>query len=128
MTSSVFVMNDFVIVGAGVGGLVLARRLVLGGAKVTVLEASDRAGGSVARHTVGGIELDAGAESFATRGGTVAELLGYLGLGDDIVEPNPSGAWLQPATGEAFRLPENSLLGIPGSPLATDVVRIIGSR
>ncbi|HEY5320767.1 MAG TPA: FAD-dependent oxidoreductase [Galbitalea sp.] len=120
-------MADFVVVGGGIGGLVAARRLVLGGASVLVLEARDRLGGSVARHTVGGIDLDAGAESFATRGGTVATLAKALRLGDDIVQPNPDGAWLQPASGGAFRLPQNSLLGIPGSPLATDVVAIIGA-
>jgi protoporphyrinogen/coproporphyrinogen III oxidase len=119
---------DFVVVGGGVGGLVLARRLVLGGASVILLEASDVLGGTVARHTVGGIELDAGAESFATRGGTVAKLARALRLGDDIVEPNPEGAWLETASGNAFRLPANSLLGIPGSPLAADVVAIIGGR
>jgi oxygen-dependent protoporphyrinogen oxidase len=119
---------DFVIVGGGVGGLVLARRLALGGRSVVVLEASDHLGGTVARHTVGGIELDAGAESFATRGGTVKTLAVALGLGDDIVEPSPEGAWLQPAAGSAFRLPENSLLGIPGSPMASDVTAIIGVR
>jgi oxygen-dependent protoporphyrinogen oxidase len=121
-------LTDFVIVGGGVGGLVLARRLVLGGADVVVLEASDRLGGSVASHTVGGIQLDAGAESFATRRGTVAELARSLKLGDDIVDPNPAGAWLQPVTGPAFRLPLNSMLGIPGSPLAADVTPIIGGR
>jgi oxygen-dependent protoporphyrinogen oxidase len=119
---------DFVVVGGGIGGLVLARRLVLGGHSVILVEASDRLGGTVARQTVGGIEVDAGAESFATRGGTVAKLATSLGLGDDIVGPNPAGAWLQPATGPAFRLPENSLLGIPGSPLARDVSAIIGAR
>jgi oxygen-dependent protoporphyrinogen oxidase len=119
---------DFVVVGGGVAGLVLARRLVVGGASVILLEASGSLGGTVARQTVGGIELDAGAESFATRGGTVAKLAQALGLGDDIVQPNPEGAWLQTAKGEAFRLPANSLLGIPGSPLAKDVVDIIGSR
>jgi oxygen-dependent protoporphyrinogen oxidase len=119
---------DFVVVGGGIGGLVAARRLVLGGRSVVVLEASDRLGGSVARHTVAGIDLDAGAESFATRGDTVAALAKSLRLGDDLVQPNPDGAWLQPATGGAFRLPESSLLGIPGSPLATDVVAILGAR
>ena len=119
---------DFVIVGGGIGGLVLARRLVLGGASVIVLEASGSLGGTVARQRVGGIEVDAGAESFATRGGTVAALAKSLRLGDDIVEPNPAGAWLQTAAGSAFRLPANSLLGIPGSPLAQDVVAIIGGR
>ena len=106
----------------------LARRLVLGGASVILLEASDSLGGTVARQTVGGIELDAGAESFATRGGIVAKLAEALHLGGDIVEPNPEGAWLQTASGKAFRLPANSLLGIPGSPLAADVVAIIGGR
>jgi protoporphyrinogen/coproporphyrinogen III oxidase len=115
-----------VVVGGGVGGLVLARRLVLGGHTVILVEASDRLGGTVARQIVGGIELDAGAESFAIRGGTVVKLAKSLGLGDDLVEPNPAGAWLQPAAGPAFRLPENSLLGIPGSPLARDVTAIIG--
>jgi protoporphyrinogen/coproporphyrinogen III oxidase len=119
---------DFVIVGGGIGGLVLARRLVLGGARVIVLEASHSLGGTVARQRVGGIEVDAGAESFATRGGTVVGLAKSLRMGDDVVEPNPAGAWLQTATGLAFRLPENSLLGIPGSPLAKDVVAIIGGR
>ena len=119
---------DFIVVGGGVAGLVLARRLVLGGARVILLEASQTLGGTVARQTVGGIELDAGAESFATRGETVAQLARSLGLGDDIVLPNPEGAWLQTASGAAFPLPANSLLGIPGSPLASDVVAIIGKR
>jgi oxygen-dependent protoporphyrinogen oxidase len=119
---------DFVIVGGGMAGLVLARRLVLAGKRVVVLEASQRLGGTVARQTVGGIDLDAGAESFATRGGTVAKLVQSLQLGGDIVEPNPEGAWLQTASGGAFPLPKNSLLGIPGSPLAEDVTAIIGTR
>jgi len=108
--------------------MVVARRLVLGGRDVTLFEASDHLGGTVARQNVGGIDLDVGAESFATRGGTVKKLAVSLGLGDDIVEPNPDGAWLQPTAGPAFRLPENSLLGIPGSPLAADVTAIIGRR
>ena len=119
---------DFVVVGGGIAGLVLARRLVLGGASVILLEASGSLGGTVARARVGGIEVDSGAESFATRGGTVVALAKSLGLGDDVVEPNPAGAWLQTAGGPAFPLPENSLLGIPGSPLAKDVVAIIGGR
>jgi protoporphyrinogen oxidase (EC 1.3.3.4) len=89
---------------------------VLGGRDVVVLEASDRAGGQVARHTVGGLELDAGAESFATRGGTVADLAGRLGLGDEIVRPAELPAWLYRADGTAMPLPATSLLGIPSVP------------
>jgi len=120
-------MPDFVVVGGGVGGLVVARRLALGGASVTLLEASDHLGGTVAHHRVGGLDLDAGAESFAVRGGTVAALLTEVGLGDEIVTPNPEGAWLQPSTGAAVPLPKLSLLGIPGDPRADDVAAILGA-
>ena len=119
-------MSDVVVVGGGIAGLVIARKLLIEGKSVTLLEAGDRLGGSVSRHVVGGITLDAGAESFATRGGTVEALVRDLGLGDEIVAPNPAGAWLQPATGPAVPLPATSLLGIPGSPVAVDVIAVIG--
>jgi len=120
--------SPVIVIGAGIAGLVAARRLVLGGRDVLVLEASDRAGGQVARHTVGGLELDAGAESFATRGGTVADLLGRLGLGDGIVRPAQLPAWLYRADGTAGPLPATSLLGIPSVALSRDVIDAIGGR
>ncbi|MBD8024839.1 protoporphyrinogen/coproporphyrinogen oxidase [Microbacterium gallinarum] len=120
-------MADFSVVGGGVAGLVVARRLALSGADVVVYEASDRLGGTVAPQDVAGIGLDAGAESFAVRGGVVAALLAELGLADDIVEPRPGPAWLQPATGPAVPLPATALLGIPADPLADDVVRVVGA-
>ena len=120
-------MPDFVVVGGGIGGLVVARRLAKAGRSVTLIEARDHLGGTVARQTVGGLDLDAGAESFALRGGTVAALATELGLGNEIVSPNPGGAWLQPSSGEAKPLPQMSLMGIPGSPLAQDVIDILGT-
>lgn len=120
-------MSDVVVVGGGIAGLVIARKLLIEGLSVTVLEASGRLGGSVSRHVVGGITLDAGAESFATRGGTVEALVRDLGLGDEIVAPDPAGAWLQPAAGSARPLPATSLLGIPGSPVAEDVIAVLGT-
>jgi len=118
--------TDFSVVGGGVAGLVVARRLAAAGASVTVWEASARLGGTVSRHEVGGIGLDAGAESFAVRGGAVAALLAELGMQDDIVAPAPGPAWLQPVTGDAVPLPATALLGIPSDPLAADVVRVVG--
>ena len=117
-----------VVVGGGLAGLTAARRAALGGAEVVVLEAADRLGGQLSRHTVGGIPLDAGAESFATRGGTVAALAESLGLGDDVVEPLEAPAWLFRSDATAIALPATSLLGIPGTPLAADVVAVIGAR
>jgi oxygen-dependent protoporphyrinogen oxidase len=120
-------MPDFVVVGGGIGGLVVARRLAKAGKSVTLVEARDHLGGTVARQNVGGLDLDAGAESFALRGGTVAQLATELGLGNEIVSPTPGGAWLQPSTGDAKPLPRMSLMGIPGSPLAQDVIDILGT-
>lgn len=116
----------FVVVGGGVGGLVVARDLARSGAEVVLLEASDHLGGQVHRHLVGGIELDAGAEAFATRNTAVADLATELGLADAIVAPQPAPAWLYSANGMARPLPATSVLGIPGSPLASDVVATIG--
>ena len=48
-------MADFSVVGGGVAGLVVARRLAASGASVTVSEASDRLGGTVARIEVAGL-------------------------------------------------------------------------
>jgi protoporphyrinogen/coproporphyrinogen III oxidase len=121
-------MPRVIVVGGGIAGLVAARDLAIGGLEVTLLEASGALGGRVAHHTVAGIDLDAGAESFATRGGTVAALIAELGLGGDVVSPNPAGAWLQPAHGDALPLPKTGLLGIPGTPLAKDVIAAIGMR
>jgi protoporphyrinogen/coproporphyrinogen III oxidase len=119
-------MPRVIVVGGGIAGLVAARELAVGGCEVTLLEASELLGGRIARHTVAGIDLDAGAESFATRGGTVAAFLTELGLGDAIVEPNHSGAWLQPADRDALPLPKTGLFGIPGTPLAKDVIAVTG--
>ena len=93
---------------------------------MTLLEASDALGGKVRPHVIDGIELDAGAESFATRGGTVAHLVTELGLGHDIVVPTAAGAWLATAAGTVLPLPKAGLLGIPSVPLAKDVIAVVG--
>ena len=121
-------MTETLVVGAGVAGLVLARELVLQGRTVRVLEASNRAGGQVERHEVGGIPLDAGAEAFATRGGIVRTYLERLGLADRIISPLDAPAWLHARDGLTVPLPRVSLMGIPSVPLAADVVRVVGRR
>jgi len=119
-------VKPVVVVGGGVAGLVAARRLAIGGAQVTLLEASSHLGGTVSFHTVGGLILDSGAESFATRRGTVEALLTELGLAPAIVAPASGPAWLYRAGGPV-ELPATSLLGIPAVPLAADVISVVGS-
>jgi oxygen-dependent protoporphyrinogen oxidase len=113
------------VIGGGVAGLVAARDCARPGFDVTVLEATPVVGGLVAAHQVAGITLDAGAESFATRGGGVAALIDDLGLTDRVAQPNPAGAWLQ-LPDRAVPMPKAGLLGIPSSPLANDVIAAIG--
>src|SRR5690606_8064604 len=83
-----------VVVGGGMAGLVAARECAKVGMNVTVLEAAGELGGAIRRAALDGVTVDAGAESYATRGGHVRKLLDELGLADRIVTPNPAGAWL----------------------------------
>ena len=104
---------DAIVVGGGVAGLVAARSLASEGLRTLVLEERDEAGGAVRGHTVAGLRLDAGAESFATRGGAVAALADELGL--PVVTPEPLGSWVHLASGDG-PLPRTGLLGIPAHP------------
>jgi oxygen-dependent protoporphyrinogen oxidase len=112
-----------VVLGGGIAGLVAARRLARSG-PVVLLEQSDRLGGRVAAAGLAGIDVDTGAESFATRGGTVAALARDVGLGDAVVDPLPGGAWIALAD-RTVPLPAGGVLGIPGVPLADDVRRVV---
>lgn len=116
---------DAVVVGGGVAGLVAARDLAAAGLRVAVLDADDEPGGAVRGHTVAGLRLDAGAESFATRGGTVAAYLDDLDLTDRVCLPAAHGSWVHLPSGDG-PLPRTGLLGIPSEPFAADVRRTIG--
>jgi protoporphyrinogen/coproporphyrinogen III oxidase len=113
------------VVGGGVAGLVAARDLATAGLRTLVVEAWTSPGGVVGRHELDGLRLDAGAESFATRGGVVAALAAELGLSDRVVAPEPRGSWVRLPHG-AGPLPRTGLLGIPSQPLAADVRRTLG--
>ncbi|GAA1693695.1 protoporphyrinogen oxidase [Microcella alkalica] len=119
-------MRETLVVGAGIAGLVVARELVLQGHRVRVLEAEANAGGQLLRKSIAGIPLDAGAEAFATRGGTVRAYLERLGIADRVVASLDAPAWLHARTGTTVPLPAVSLLGIPSAPLAEDVVAVVG--
>ncbi|MHC6221643.1 protoporphyrinogen oxidase [Arthrobacter sp. MMS24-S77] len=114
-----------VVVGGGISGLLAARGLAKAGITVTVLEAVGTWGGCVGSHTVAGLELDSGAESFATRSTAVADLARELGLGDNIVSPHPGGAWVQLPDGPQ-ELPKTGVLGIPANPWDPEVRRSLG--
>ncbi|WP_371101813.1 FAD-dependent oxidoreductase, partial [Streptomyces sp. PU_AKi4] len=59
--------QHIVVVGAGIAGLAAAHRLREHGARVTVLEASDRVGGKLLPGEIAGARVDLGAESLLAR-------------------------------------------------------------
>ncbi|UNK71205.1 FAD-dependent oxidoreductase [Microbacterium sp. H1-D42] len=121
--------QHIVVIGGGIGGLVAARECAKVGMGVTLLEASDALGGSIRSAQLDDLTIDAGAESFATRGGHVRALVDELGLADQVVAPEGGGAWLSgiPDAPDA-PLPAGGVLGIPANPFVDDVRRIIGWR
>jgi len=121
---------DTVVIGAGIAGLVVAHDLARAGHRVRVLEASDAVGGLLRRGTVAGLDVDLGAESYATRTDAVATLVADAGLDLELVAPRPGGAFLAVATGDGpvrAPLPRRTVLGIPADPTAPDVVALIGA-
>lgn len=115
------------VVGGGVAGLVTALDFAKLGFRVTVLEASAQPGGVLRGAEVAGLSVDVGAESYATRGGTVRALIDELGIGDEVVTPAAGGAWVAGLPGgRAAPLPRGGVLGIPENPFDPSVRRVIG--
>ena len=123
-------MAHVVVVGAGIAGLTAAYAAVRAGHAVTVLEAAPMAGGAIQPLTFhlpeGPLTVDAGAEAYASRSKLVGELIEELGLGDDLVTPNPDGSWLYLPEIGAVQAPKLGMWGIPGDPTAPEVVHAIG--
>lgn len=121
---------DVVVIGGGIAGLVSALELADRGFSVIVIEAAETVGGALAQHSVGGLTLDAGAESFATRNTATRTLIEELGLADAIETPERT-AWIQypgePASEHARELPVTGMLGIPADPESKSVTETIGA-
>ena len=116
-------LSSTVVIGGGIAGLVAARAQALEGRVVTVLDAGD-AGGAIARRHLDGLDLDVGAEGFATRGSTVLALLTDLGLADRVCSPTPVGTRVHRPEG-LMRIPDGAVLGIP-TDLADPALGVLG--
>lgn len=115
---------DVLVIGAGVAGLAAAHQLVDAGHTVTILEAANEPGGMVGKISVDGIDVDAGAESFATRTPTVADLARSLGLA--VGPPSPSPARVH-HDGRSYPLPATGVLGIPADLDAPGLGDVLGA-
>ncbi|MEV1085685.1 protoporphyrinogen oxidase [Streptomyces sp. NPDC050211] len=106
-----------VVIGGGVAGLAAAHRLVRRGARVTVLEASDRVGGKLLPGEIAGARVDFGAESMLARRPEAVALAREVGLTDRLQPPATASAaiWTR---GALRPMPKGHLMGVPGTATA----------
>src|SRR6266542_4236155 len=85
-------MSRVVIVGGGISGLALAYRLeqLAPAAEVTVLERSDRLGGTVGTIERDGFRVELGPNGFLDNNPSTRTLCGDLGLGDRLIPASES--------------------------------------
>lgn len=104
--------NRVVIVGGGIAGLAAAFFLRGQGAVVTVLEGSPRLGGKLAGSEVAGLAVDEGAEALLARRPEGVDLIGAVGLADQLVLPGTTTAsiWTR---GQFRALPRRQFMGVP---------------
>ncbi|BDH07002.1 protoporphyrinogen oxidase [Streptomyces seoulensis] len=103
-----------VVIGAGVAGLAAAHRALARGARVTVLEATDRVGGKLLPGEIAGVRVDLGAESMLARRPEAVGLAREVGLGDRLQPPATATASIW--TRDALRpMPKGHVMGVPGT-------------
>ncbi|MFD7102398.1 protoporphyrinogen oxidase [Streptomyces celluloflavus] len=108
-----------VVIGGGISGLAAAHRLLDGGARVTVLEASGRIGGKLRAGDIAGVPVDLGAESMLARRPEAVGLARAVGLADRLQPPATATAALW-TRGALRPMPKGHVMGVPGDlgPLA----------
>ncbi|MER5195395.1 protoporphyrinogen oxidase [Streptomyces sp. NPDC002755] len=106
-----------VVIGAGIAGLAAAHRLLRRGARVTVLEASERVGGKLLPGEIAGVRVDLGAESMLARRPEAVALAREVGLSDRLRPPATATAsiWTR---GALRPMPKGHVMGVPGTAAA----------
>ncbi|MFC5634830.1 protoporphyrinogen oxidase [Streptomyces bullii] len=103
-----------VVIGAGIAGLAAAHRLLERGARVTVMEASDRVGGKLLPGEIAGARVDLGAESLLARRPEAVALAREAGLADRLQPPATATASLW-TRGALRPMPKGHVMGVPGT-------------
>ncbi|MDH6606674.1 oxygen-dependent protoporphyrinogen oxidase [Streptomyces sp. SAI-208] len=106
--------SQVVVIGAGIAGLAAAHRLAQRGARVTVLEASERVGGKLLPGEIAGARVDLGAESMLARRPEAVALAREVGLGERLQPPATATAsiWTR---GALRPMPKGHVMGVPGT-------------
>ncbi|WP_217547154.1 protoporphyrinogen oxidase [Streptomyces sp. GbtcB6] len=109
--------GQVVVIGAGIAGLAAAHRLLERGARVTVLEASERVGGKLLPGEIAGVRVDLGAESMLARRPEAVALAHEAGLTGRLQPPATATAsiWTR---GALRPMPKGHVMGVPGTAAA----------
>ena len=81
-------MPRVVIIGGGISGLATAYYLAKGGASSTIIESRPRLGGVIQTEKIDGCTIEAGPDSFLSIKPAAMDLIGELGLRDDVIGSN----------------------------------------
>jgi oxygen-dependent protoporphyrinogen oxidase len=81
-------MPRVVIIGGGISGLSAAYYLAKGGCGATILESRTRLGGVIQTERVDGCTIEAGPDSFLSAKPAALDLIGELGLADQVIGSN----------------------------------------
>lgn len=105
-----------IVVGGGIAGLATAHHLLVArpDLDVHVIEGGDRPGGKVRGEDVGGVTVDVGAESVVASSVPARHLVDDLGLGGDLVHPEPVPATIW-SRGVRHPVPARTFMGIPSA-------------
>ncbi|NYE18188.1 oxygen-dependent protoporphyrinogen oxidase [Microbacterium immunditiarum] len=114
------------VIGGGIAGLVAALECAKVGSRVTVFEASERLGGTIASARIAGADIDVTAEGFPESASAVRALADELGLGETVVSTRVGDTWIAGLPSGAASLPRETLIGIPQNTWDESVRRIIG--
>jgi oxygen-dependent protoporphyrinogen oxidase len=109
------VAGRVVVVGGGITGLAAAHALgeaLPADVEVLVLEGSPAVGGKLRLGEVAGLVVDLGAEAMLNRRPEAVDLARRVGLGDDLVHPEPVGSAIW--TRDAVRPMPRTVMGVPG--------------
>ncbi|EPH41191.1 protoporphyrinogen oxidase [Streptomyces aurantiacus] len=106
-------LGHVVVIGGGIAGLAAAHRLLGAGARVTVLESSDRLGGKLHAGEIAGVRVDLGAESMLARRPEAVALAREVGLAERLQPPATASAaiWTR---GALRAMPKGHVMGVPG--------------
>jgi oxygen-dependent protoporphyrinogen oxidase len=117
---------DTVIIGGGISGLSAAYYLAKAGATATILESRPRLGGVIQTEHVDGCTIETGPDSFLSVKPAALELIGELGLADQVIGSNDHlRVTFVRKNGRLIALPDGLMMMVPTKILPLVTTRLL---